>query len=257
MARAAKKTGKSKSAKNTGAVTRKKTGATKGTWLARWRRRVLTYLLRSLLVVLAIVLFVVVLFSFVNPPTTHTIWSEKQRLGEVDRLWVPLEQISPVMVRSAVAAEDANFCLHWGFDVAAIRAAIEEGGTRGGSTISQQVTKNVFLWQGRSWVRKALETLLTPIVEVVWTKRRIVEVYLNVAELGEGVFGVEAAARHYFDAGPDELSHRQAALLAAALPNPKERSPASPSSFMKKRASAIIEGAATIAADGRADCFED
>ena len=102
------------------------------------------------------------------------------------------------MGRSAVAAEDANFCLHWGFDMAAIREAVEEGGTRGASTISQQVVKNVFLWHGRSWVRKAMEAVMTPVVELVWTKRRILEVYLNVAEFDEGVFGVQAAAQHYF-----------------------------------------------------------
>ena len=105
------------------------------------------------------------LFSVVNPPITHTIWSEQRRLGGVERSWVPIERIAPVMVRSVVAAEDADFCLHWGFDVEAIRAALESGANRGGSTITQQVVKNVYLWQGRSWTRKALETLITPMVE--------------------------------------------------------------------------------------------
>ena len=121
---------------------------------------------------------------------------------------------NPVMARSLVAAEDANFCQHWGFDMAAIRDAIDGGGTRGASTLSQQTVKNVFLWHGRSWPRKALEAALTPVVELLWSKRRIVEVYLNVAEFDEGVFGVEAASRHYFGVSAADLSAVQAARLA-------------------------------------------
>jgi len=225
--------------------------------LLRSLRRAGFFLLRGTTIVIVLVMAMVVAFSVVNPPTTHTIWSEARRLGSVDREWVPIEGIAPVMARSVVAAEDANFCLHWGFDVEAIRAAMEDGGKRGGSTITQQVVKNVFLWQGRSWIRKALEAVITPAVEAVWSKRRIVEVYLNVAEMGEGVFGVEAAARRYFDTGPDALSARQAALLAAVLPSPKKRSVAKPSAAMRRRAVSIADGAATIRADGRSDCFED
>lgn len=213
--------------------------------------------LRSTTILILGTLALVVLFSVINPPTTHTIWSEGRRLGGVDHQWVPIEDIAPVMARSVVAAEDANFCLHWGFDVAAIRAALEAGGGRGASTISQQVVKNVFLWQGRSWVRKALEAAITPAVEAIWSKRRIVEVYLNVAEMGEGVFGVEAAARASFDIGPEALSARQAALLAAVLPNPKARDAGVPSNRLNRRATAIMDGAATIRADGRSACFED
>jgi monofunctional biosynthetic peptidoglycan transglycosylase len=156
-----------------------------------------------------------------------------------------------------VAAEDADFCLHWGFDLDAIKAAIDSGAARGGSTISQQVVKNVFLWQGRSWIRKALETAITPMVEATWSKRRIVEVYLNVAETGEGVFGVEAAARRAFGVTPDKINAQQAAQIAAVLPSPKTRSVKQPSSQMRSRAAAIRDGAATIKADGRAACFED
>lgn len=219
-------------------------------WLRRW-------LLRAMLGGGAAVVALVLLYSVVNPPITHTIWSEKRRLGDVDREWVPIEHISPVLVRSVVAAEDANFCSHWGFDLPAIQWALQDGGQRGGSSLSQQVVKNVFLWQERSWLRKALETLLTPLVEVAWTKRRILEVYLNVAETDKGVFGVEAGARRYFGKGPDELSAREAALLAAVLPNPKERSAARPSAGLQKRAARIADGAATIHADGRSLCFED
>ncbi|WP_425099558.1 monofunctional biosynthetic peptidoglycan transglycosylase [Tropicibacter sp. S64] len=218
-------------------------------WLLKW-------LMRLGGIVVAVMLMLVLLFSAVNPPTTHTIWSEQKRLGSVERSWVDVDAIAPVMLRAAVAAEDANFCEHWGFDMAAIRAAIASGAARGGSTISQQVVKNVYLWQGRSYVRKALEAVMTPMVEALWSKRRILEVYLNVAEMGEGVFGVEAAARQYFGVGPGQLTARQAALIAAALPNPKQRNPARPTASMTRRAKAIESGAATIAADGRAECFE-
>lgn len=198
---------------------------------------------------------VLVLYTVVNPPVTHTIWSEWRRLGAVDRDWVPMEQIAPVMARSVVAAEDANFCLHWGFDMAAIRDALDEGAQRGASTISQQTVKNVFLWQGRSWVRKALEAVITPAVELVWSKRRILEVYLNVAEFDEGVFGVEAAAQTYFGVPAAELTATQAARLAAVLPDPKARDAANPSDWLRRRAASIRDGAATIEVDGRAGCF--
>jgi monofunctional glycosyltransferase len=128
--------------------------------------------------------------------------------------------------------------------------AIEEGGNRGASTISQQVVKNVFLWHGRSWLRKAMEAVLTPVVELVWSKRRILEVYLNVAEFDEGVFGVQAAAQHYFGVDAKDLTALQAARLAAVLPDPKGRSAASRRALCATRTPAIISGAETIAADG-------
>ncbi|PIE14729.1 MAG: monofunctional biosynthetic peptidoglycan transglycosylase [Rhodobacterales bacterium] len=218
-------------------------------WLRRW-------VLRLALGAVVLVLGLVVLFAFVNPPTTPYMIAESRRLGGVDHSWVSIEEVSPRMVRAVVAAEDANFCNHWGFDMVAIRAAIAAGGKRGGSTISQQVVKNVYLWQGRSWVRKVLEAVMTPMVEAVWTKRRILEVYLNVAEFDEGVFGVEAAARHYFGVGPEALTPTQAARLAAVLPNPKKRSASKPSRNLRKRSRAILSGADTILADGRSACFE-
>ena len=201
-------------------------------------------------------LVAIVFYAFVNPPTTPYILSEARRLGNVDHQWVDIQGVAPVMVRSVVAAEDANYCHHWGFDMAAIREALENGSQRGASTISQQVVKNTYLWQGRSWLRKALEALITPAVEAIWTKRRILEVYLNVAEFGEGVFGIEAAARNYFRIGPEALNSVQAARLAALLPNPKDRSAAKPSAFIRRRAGSIADGAATIKVDGRAACFE-
>lgn len=211
---------------------------------------------RGIAIVFLVVCAAVLLGRVVNPPTTAYMLGESYRLGGVDHEWVPLELIAPVMARSVVAAEDANFCEHWGFDVRAIRLAIAEGSNRGASTLSQQTVKNVYLWHGRTYVRKALEAGITPLVEAIWPKRRILEVYLNVAEFDEGVFGVEAAARHYFGVGPEALSAGQAAQLAAVLPSPKTRSASRPTAFLKRRAAQIRSGAATIKADGRADCFE-
>ncbi len=193
--------------------------------------------------------------SLTRQPPLYMI-QENNRLGSVNYQWVPIEKIAPIMPRAVVAAEDANFCLHWGLDIVAIRRVIDEGSNRGASTISQQVVKNVFLWQGRSWVRKALEAAMTPLVEALWSKKRILEMYLNVAEFDEGVFGVNAAANHYFGVIPEALTSVQAARLAAILPSPKTRSASNPSPYVRKRAAQIIDGAATIRIDGRAQCFQ-
>lgn len=200
--------------------------------------------------------FLVLLFWIVPPPINLYQLAEAWRLGGIEKDWVEWEDIAPAMARSAVAAEDANFCNHWGFDMAAIREAIEQGSNRGASTISQQMVKNVYLWHGRSYLRKAMEAVLTPAVELVWSKQRILEVYLNVAEFGEGIFGVQAAARHYFGVDARDLTDVQAARLAAVLPNPKEYNAGEPGPFVRKRASQIRSGAETIAADGRSACFE-
>jgi monofunctional glycosyltransferase len=219
-------------------------------------RRLLRWGGRALAAIAAFYAALILVFAVVPPPINVYQVQEAARLGGIRKDWVPMSEIAPVMARSAVAAEDADFCLHWGFDMNAIRDAISEGGGRGASTISQQTVKNVFLWQGRSWVRKAMEALLTPPVELVWTKRRMLEVYLNVAEFGEGVFGVQAAAQHYFGVNASELTPVQAARLAAALPDPKDRNPSDPSAWLRRRAGAILAGAETIRADGRAGCFE-
>lgn len=195
----------------------------------------------------ALVLF----YALVNPPTTWTIVSETRQHPGTPRQWADYDDIAPVMIRSVIAAEDANFCNHWGFDMVEIRKVVASGSTRGASTLTQQTAKNVYLWQGRSWSRKVLETLYTPLIEALWSKRRIVEVYLNVAEFGPGVFGIHAAARHHFGTTPDKLSARQAAALASVLPAPKQRQP-DPAS---RRSRAIADGAATIARDGRDRCL--
>ena len=218
----------------------------------RWIRR---WVLRLSALVFVLLLGWVLLYRFIAPPGGLFMLQEYRRLGAIQQDWVPLSQIAPVMARSAVAAEDANFCRHWGFDMSAIRQVIEAGGARGASTISQQTVKNVFLWHGRDWTRKALESGITLLVEATWSKPRIIEVYLNVAEFDEGVFGVQAAAAHYFGTTAAELSPIQAARLAAILPAPKTRNAADPSDFVRRRASSIMDGAATIARDGRADCL--
>lgn len=220
------------------------------------RKRLRRLVWRSVAVFFLVIVSAVLLGRVVNPPTTVYMFTEGRRLGGVDHQWVPLREIAPVMARAVVAAEDANFCEHWGFDVRAIKLAIAEGSSRGASTLSQQTVKNVYLWHGRTWVRKALEAGITPLVEALWSKRRILEVYLNVAEFDEGVFGVEAAARHYFGVGPEALTARQASQIAAVLPSPKTRSASRPTAYLKKRAAQIRSGAATIRADGRSDCFE-
>lgn len=223
--------------------------------IAAATRRLLRWLGLGLLGLAALMVAWVALYRFVDPPGGLYMWSESRRLGGVTREWVDFDAIAPAMARSVVAAEDVNFCRHWGFDIEAIREAMAEGGTRGASTITQQVVKNVFLWHGRTMLRKALEAVLTPLVELLWSKQRILEVYLNVAEFDEGIFGVQAAARRYFSREAAELSAQQAGLLAAMLPAPQTRDAARPDDFTRRRASAIADGAATIARDDRGACF--
>ena len=224
--------------------------------LAHGLRRLRWWLVRGISALFLVLVVWVLLYLVINPPGGIYMLQEHRRIGGIERQWVPMDRIAPVMARSAVAAEDANFCMHWGFDMGEIRRVIDAGGTRGASTISQQVVKNVFLWHGRAWTRKVLEASMTPLVEALWSKRRILEVYLNVAEFDDGVFGVEAAARHYFDTSAADLTAVQAARLAAILPAPKARDAARPNEFVRRRAAQIMDGAATIQRDGRAACFQ-
>jgi monofunctional glycosyltransferase len=222
----------------------------------RLMRRLWRAAIRAALLLAVAVVGLVVLFRWVNPPPGTLMVAEWIRLGHVERDWVPLAGMSEYLPLAAAAAEDADFCRHWGFDAAGIRAALADTERRrGGSTISQQVAKNVFLWPERSWLRKGLEAGLTGLIELAWPKRRIMEVYLNVAEMGEGVFGVQAAARHYWDLDADALGPQRSSRLMAVLPDPKRRSPVSGSSYIARRGAAIESGATTIRADGRAACF--
>lgn len=174
---------------------------------------------------------VLLVLRFVDPP--FTAFTLAHRLGgeRVIQQWVPLERISPHLVRAVISSEDAKFCNHFGVDLGEIEAAIEraKGGIpRGASTISMQVVKNLFLWQGKSYVRKAIEIPLTLVMEMIWPKARILEVYLNIAEWGPGVYGAEAAAQFHFEKPASRLSEREAALLAVALPNPSMRDAGDP-----------------------------
>lgn len=159
--------------------------------------------------------------------------------------WVSMDEISPWMGLAVIAAEDQTFPDHWGFDVAAIEKALShnernENRIRGASTLSQQTVKNLFLWDGRSWLRKGLEAGLTVGVETVWSKKRILTVYLNIAEFGDGVFGVEAAAQRYFGKPASRLTQSEAALLAAVLPNPLRFKVAAPSGYVRSRQAWIL-----------------
>jgi monofunctional biosynthetic peptidoglycan transglycosylase len=175
-----------------------------------------------------------------------------------DRRWVPLRAISPTLVRAVIAAEDARFCDHHGFDILAIQRAMRanEAGKklRGGSTISQQTAKNVFLWPQRDWVRKGLETWFTALIEVIWGKERIMEVYLNSIEWGPGVYGAEAAAQHNFHTSAARLTPAQAARLAAIVPKPLSWKAARPGPYIKRRSGKIGAAAGTVRRDGLAAC---
>lgn len=204
---------------------------------------------RGLRVISALLLLVIVVptvlvlpWRWFDPPTTAFILQARADGYEVQQEWVEWEEISPHLPIAVVAAEDQNFPHHHGFDLASIRSALEEDRRRqrGASTISQQVAKNLFLWSGRSWVRKGVEAYLTVFVELLWPKRRILEIYLNTAEFGPGIFGAESGAAHAFGRHASELTAPQAARLAAVLPNPKAKSASRPSPQVEERTGWIL-----------------
>ena len=210
-------------------------------------RRILRFLFIAILVWIALSWLAVLLLRFV-PPATSMFMLERQfaavRHGEGDFSikyhWIPWEKVSPELPIALVAGEDQKFPTHHGFDVQAIQSALEEADEgerlRGASTISQQTAKNLFLWGGRSFVRKGLEAYFTVLLEVTWPKRRILEVYLNIAEFGDGIYGVDAATREFFHKTPAQLSAHEAALLAAVLPNPRKLHADHPSPYVQRRA---------------------
>jgi monofunctional biosynthetic peptidoglycan transglycosylase len=204
----------------------------------------------------AAVLFLVL--RFVDPPTSAVMLVQQVGGRSVDQRWVPLERISPNLIRAVIISEDGQFCRHRGIDLKELEAELQRAeragdGLRGASTISMQVSKNLLLWSGRSYLRKGLELMLTVVMEVIWPKQRILEVYLNIAEWGPGIFGAEAAARRHFGKPASLLSPREAALLAAALPNPIERVAGRPGPGTRRLA-ALIEGRARGIGD-RAACI--
>lgn len=192
-----------------------------------------------------LILLIVLVLRFVNPPTSaFMLGYQLQSTGKsLAQEWVPMREISPWMPLAVVASEDQRFPHHVGVDFEAIRQALSEyragEGLRGASTITQQTAKNLFLWNGRSFIRKAIEAGLALVIDGFWSKQRILEVYLNIAEFGPGIYGVEAASQAYFGKPARHLTEYQAALLAAVLPNPKVLSVNSPSSYVLERVSWI------------------
>ncbi len=213
-----------------------------------WLRTGARWVVTGVLVLGAIAAALVASLRWIDPPTTAFMlqWrfgADEQRA--IHHHWLDWERIPRHMALAVVAAEDQKFPAHWGFDTDQIRDAVVEaargGRVRGASTISQQVAKNLFLWPGRSLLRKAVEAYLTLLLEVFWSKQRILEVYLNVAEFGPGVFGVSAASARYFRTPAERIGPDEAALLAAVLPSPRELNPAQPSAYVAARARWIRE----------------
>ena len=197
-------------------------------------------------------------YLFFDPPSTVLMLQRAAEGQTIHHTPVPINRISPALIRSVIAAEDANFCSHHGFDVNAIQDALEsnaEGNrVRGASTISQQTAKNLFLWPQRSWLRKGFETYFTALIEFMWPKHRIMEAYLNSAEWGDGNFGIEAAARARFGVSAAELTPLQAARLAAVLPSPNRWRADSPGPYVRRRAASIVERAQVVRNNHLAAC---
>ncbi|MEZ4702276.1 MAG: monofunctional biosynthetic peptidoglycan transglycosylase [Rhodothermales bacterium] len=189
-------------------------------------------------------LFWVLLYRFVDPPFTFLMIRDTLRGKTVDSRDLRIRTVNRALPLAVVTAEDQRFCLHNGFDWEAIEKARDfnerSDRVRGASTISMQTAKNAFLWPGRTWVRKGVEAYFTVLIELFWPKWRIMEVYLNIAEWGDGLFGAEAAAQHYFGKSAAQLSRYEAALLAAALPSPLTSNPGRPSGYLGRRASGIV-----------------
>ena len=218
--------------------------------------RVLRFLFWTVLWFVGLSFALVILYRFVPVPVTATMVMDE---NGVTKDWTPLSRIDPNMVAAVIAGEDGKFCEHNGFDREAIEEAIrrnQQGGRiRGGSSISQQTAKNVFLWQGGSYFRKGLEAWFTVLIEQIWGKRRIMEVYLNVAETGIGTYGVEAGAQRYFDHSAARLSRTEAARMAAALPLPKERPVVNPSGFTRRYGNTIQSRIGVVRRDGLDSCI--
>ncbi|MDP1623605.1 MAG: monofunctional biosynthetic peptidoglycan transglycosylase [Bacteroidales bacterium] len=215
-------------------------------------RRIIRFIKYFIIIFFASSLFFIILYRFVNPPITALMvirLAEQSWRGESIRLnktWISLDEISPNLPLAVVASEDNLFMEHSGFDFESIEKARDFNAKkkgkkmRGASTISQQTAKNVFLWPQRSWVRKGLEVYFTVLIEFVWGKKRIMEVYLNVIETGKGIYGVEAASQRFFGKPVSKISRSEAALLAAVLPNPLKWDPSSPTAYIRERQQWIL-----------------
>lgn len=230
---------------------------------AFWRRWLANRRIRPLVWLVAILLLLPAAFTLVYglPGTkpVSTLMAGRALLGKpVDRQWVALENISPFVFQSVVMSEDGQFCSHYGVDFAELNAVIEDAldgeRPRGASTIPMQTVKNLFLWPHRSFIRKVFEVPYAIFADLVWSKKRLFEIYINIAEFDEGVFGIEAASRHYFNRSSAKLTRRQAALLTVALPNPKDRNPAKPTKSLSRLARVIEKRAKRSGAYVK--CFE-
>lgn len=200
----------------------------------------------------------VAIYGFVNPPATPLMLLRALdgSATTAHRRWIPLARTSPHLLRAVIASEDMNYCRHWGFDLGALREVILEGRHGGGSTITQQTAKNVFLWPEKSYLRKGLEAGFTVLIEAFWTKRRILEVYINSVEWGDGIYGAEAAARYHFKRSADRLTLRQSALLAVALPNPRQRIAGDPGPTSRRLAARIVRRARLVTVKDGVPCPE-
>ncbi len=214
-------------------------------------KKIFRFVLKSLLWFFGITLFLVIIFKWIPVPFTPLMGIraiENKSVGKeavCKHDWVPLESISKNMQRAVIASEDGTFLRHNGFDFIAIQKAMQnnEKGKKlkGGSTISQQTAKNVFLWQGRSYLRKGLEAYFTVLIELIWGKERIMEVYLNSIEMGDGVYGIEAASQYWYKKSAANLSKRDAAGIAAILPNPRKYKASNSSSYIERRKGRIVK----------------
>jgi monofunctional biosynthetic peptidoglycan transglycosylase len=214
------------------------------------------------LFVMAVVLPVgaVVVYRFVPPPITSLMVLRLMQGRGMDYRWRGLDDISPTLAQAAIASEDSRFCLHHGFEFAAMQKAFEHnekrpGKIRGGSTISQQTAKNVFLWPARDYVRKGLEAYFTVLIEALWGKRRIMEMYLNVVEWGSGIYGAEAASEGYFGHSAKHLSTSEAAHLVAILPSPLKWKAVHSGAYVQRRAGTVAERVGTVRNDGLSSCL--
>lgn len=228
--------------------------------MGRFVRRLLRNLLLALfLVLVAGPVVAVILYRFIPPPVTPLMVIRAVEGRGLDHRWRSMDKISPTLPRALIAAEDAKFCEHRGFDFEALQKAYEnnESGRkiRGGSTISQQTAKNVFLWPGRSYVRKGLEAWFTVLIETFWGKKRIMEVYMNSIEYGSGIYGAEAAAQRYFGVSAAKLNQAQSARLAAILPSPLKWKVIKPGKHVAKRSKKIGKASGAVRRDGLADCL--
>ncbi|HEY0085374.1 MAG TPA: monofunctional biosynthetic peptidoglycan transglycosylase, partial [Allosphingosinicella sp.] len=231
---------------------------------ARQRRgfgfgRAIGWVVKGVFLFVLLSLLWVLLYRWVNPPYTFTMLGDRLGGRNIQQEWMPIEQIDRDMARAVIAAEDSKFCSHWGFDQDAIAEAMRrnaKGGSviRGGSTISQQTAKNVFLWQGGGFFRKGLEAWFTLLIENMWGKRRIMEVYLNVAETGIGTYGANAGAMRYFNHDAAAMTRTEAARIAAVLPLPKQRGATAPKGFTRRYGNSIAARIGVVARDGLDAC---